>query len=119
MKGLILSSLAGLIIASIGCSYASDIRFSAVNESAGRANLIITSETGNEQVIALGSANATLTTAKYEYPAPISIQTRGQFKKPCKWTDPPNIKQVIRSIDLTISPDPDERKNTICLLDWH
>jgi hypothetical protein len=110
MRGLVLSTLAGLIIASIGSSYADIIRVTALNESAAPVNLIMP----DSSKTAISTGAIKMFSTNYTYPAPISFQSLGKFPKKCDWSMQPVGKQSIKTITLNIS------NNTAspCLISW-
>jgi hypothetical protein len=103
MKGLILSALGGLMLASIGSGYADVIRFTVINESSSAANLIIKS--GQNRTIPVGIGAAKMLTANYTYPDQVLVQSRGAYPKPCNWSMPRVGKQIIKMITINISTD--------------
>ena len=71
MKGLILSSLASILIASASIAYADTIRITSINESNEAEYLKITSSKPgsiNNRTYPIGSANIKMFTAEYTYP---------------------------------------------------
>lgn len=113
MKGLVLSTLAGLIIASVGSSYADIIRFTTINESANAVNLIMPDS--HSSVVSRGAVK--MFSANYNYPAPILYQGSGQFPQKCEWSMQPVGKQTIKTMTLNIANDSASRKQT-CLISW-
>ena len=108
MKGLILSSLAGIFIASVGISYADAIRITSINESGEPASLKITSSrlaSIPNRTFSIGAENIKMFTANYTYPDSIYIQRRNAYPQRCDWTMPPVGKQIIRVLTLNITVD--------------
>ena len=115
MKGLILSAIGGLMIASLGCGYADAIRVTVINESTKDANLMIPS-LGN-RMMPVSQLGAKMFTADYKYPDRIMIQGRNGIPKACDWSMPVVGKQTIRAITMNISTDKSTNSQT-CLLSW-
>lgn len=113
MKGLVFSTLAGLIIASVGSSYADNIRVTSINESSAPVNLIMPDSTK----ISVSTGAIKMFTSNYNYPQPILYQGAGQFPQKCDWSMQPIGKQTIKTITLNIANDAVSRRQT-CLLSW-
>lgn len=119
MKGLIISALSGLILASIGISYADAVRITVINDTSKLANekLLITSNASvNSQPKQYGlPAMVKMFTADYSYPSPIQI-SNGSSLISCDWNSPPVGKQTIRNLTLNISNNGSNKPN--CIIDW-
>ncbi len=115
MKGLILSAIGGLMIASLGCGYADAIRVTVINESNKDAHLLIPS-LGNK-TMPVSQMGAKMFTADYKYPERIMIQGRNGIPKACDWSMPVVGKQTIRTITMNISTDKSTNSQS-CLLSW-
>lgn len=120
MKGLTMSVLSGLILASIGISYADAIRVTVINDAASLVNerlLITPSATVNQQPKQYNlPAMIKMFTADYNYPGPIQISSSGSLVT-CNWVSPPIGKQVIKNLTLNISNDATTKKPN-CVIDW-
>lgn len=115
MKGLILSCLAGLVIASIGSGYADAVRMTVVNESVH--NVQVTIASARAKIVSVSGAGSKMFTADYTYPGNVLVQGNGQYPKTCAWSVPPIGKQAsaIRELMVNVSNDP-ATKNLNCLL---
>ena len=113
MRGLVLSTLAGLVIASIGSSYADVIRVTVVNESAASINLIMPDSSRTT----VGTGAIKMFSTNYTYPAPIAYQSFGKFPQKCDWSMQPVGKQTIKTITMNIANDTASHRQT-CLLSW-
>lgn len=115
MKGLAISALAGILIASISSlTYADAIPITVVNESTTPVSLIIKP---SAQPITIAAAAIKMFTGQYNYPADILIQSPGHAPQQCKWAFAPVGVQTPKLITLNISNDQLTRTQN-CLLSW-
>ncbi len=121
MKGLVISSLAGLIIASFGISYADVVNVTVINDSpqsARMANEVLVISPSNNQPPKQYTVPAMfkMFSTDYKYPNPIHL-SHGGSRVRCNWTSEPVGVQVINNLVLNISTDPTTKKPN-CLIDW-
>lgn len=115
MKGLVLSTLGGLMIVSMGSGYADAIRVTVINESSHNINLLFKSTRETRTAISGGAAK--MFTVDYKYPDSILMKSLGKNPKPCNWSMPVVGPQTIGAITMNISTDESTNAQT-CLLSW-